>query len=102
MSNTLRFLKQMDDLEEIAFHEAGHVVAGQRLGLRLLDTDLYPDNEGGRGHTNFAPPEPWFRPRKGRLTPAETDFVERGLTTFMAGYAAESRPGHDGPGGSGD
>jgi hypothetical protein len=78
----------------VAFHEAGHVVVGRVLGLQLLDTDLHPDAEGGRGHTNFAHPGPWFTPERGALTKAERDFIERVLTTFMAGYAAEERVGH--------
>jgi hypothetical protein len=85
----------------IAYHEAGHVVVGRQLGLRLLDADIHPDDEGGRGHTNFAHPGPWFTPERGRLTEDELDFIERVLTTFMAGYAAESRAGHDDPEGSG-
>jgi hypothetical protein len=71
------------------------------LGLELLDVDLDPDRDGGRGHTNFAQPGAWFAPRPGALTPGEKDFVDRVLTTFMAGFAAESRWGHEDPEGSG-
>ena len=78
----------------VAYHEAGHVVVGRLLGLQLLDVDVHPDAEGGRGHTNFAHPGPWFTPQRGSLTKAERDFIERVLTTFMAGYAAEERAGH--------
>ena len=78
----------------VAYHEAGHVVVGRLLGLQLLDADLYPDGEGGRGHTKFAHPGPWFTPQRGSLTRAERDLIERVLTTFMAGYAAEERAGH--------
>jgi hypothetical protein len=77
----------------LAYHEAGHVVVGRLLGLQLLDADLYPDSDGGRGHTNFAHPGPWFTPERGSLTKAERDFIERVLTTFMAGYATEERAG---------
>ena len=87
-------VRMLDPRHGIAHHEAGHVVAGLRLGLDLLDADILPDDEGGRGHTNFADPGPWFSPRRGSLTPAERDFVERVLTTFMAGFAAESHWGH--------
>ena len=85
----------------VALHEAGHVVVGRLLGLQLLDVDLDPDGEGGRGHTNFAHPGPWFTPERGSLTKAERDFIERVLTTFMAGYAAEERAGDLDPEGSG-
>jgi hypothetical protein len=78
----------------VAYHEAGHVVVGRLLGLQLLDADIYADAEGGRGHTNFAHPGPWFTPERGSLTKAERDFIERVLTTFMAGYAAEEKAGH--------
>lgn len=76
----------------VAFHEAGHVVVGHLLGLRLLATDVLPDGEGGNGHTHFADPG---------VTPPPPEFVERLLTTFMAGFAAESRAGHVDPDGSG-
>jgi len=88
-------------LEAIAYHEAGHVVVGHMLGLQLLDTDLETDGEGGRGHTHFAHPGSWFQPRRGSLSARDNDLIERVLTTFMAGLAAESRLGHADPDGSG-
>jgi len=88
-------------LESIAYHEAGHVVVGRLEGLPALDTDVLPDGDGGRGHTRFANPGAWFAPGRGSLTAAERDFVERVLTTFMAGFAAESRHGRGDPSGSG-
>ena len=88
-------------LENIAHHEAGHVVVGHKLGLTVLDADIETDDEGGRGHTNFAHPGAWFNPRPSSLTPAERDFIDRVLTTFMAGIAAESRAGQIDPEGSG-
>ena len=88
-------------LEPVAYHEAGHVVVGHLLGLQATDSDLLKDREGGNAHTHFAHPGPWFQPRPGHLEPAERDFVERLLTTFMAGFAAESRFGHHDPDGSG-
>lgn len=93
--------RHADRLEPIAYHEAGHVVVGRLMGLPALDSDLLRDDDGGNGHTHFAYPRPWFQPRPGALTPAERDFVERLLTTFMAGFAAESRFGHHDPEGSG-
>jgi len=78
-----------DDLRAIAYHEAGHVVVGTRLGLQVLGVDIDRDGEGGRGHTHFAPAE---RTR---------DFVERVVTTFMAGFAAEVKLGAPDPDGSG-
>ena len=78
------------DLRAIAYHEAGHVVVGTRLGLEVLGTDLYRDGEGGRGHTTFAP-----------VTVGDRDQVERVVTTFMAGFAAEVRLGSADPEGSG-
>lgn len=87
-------------LAQIARHEAGHAVVGHLLGLDLLDTDLHPDPNGGRGHTRFARPGGWFDPRPDALAPAETDFIERLLTTFMAGQAAEARSGGADPDGS--
>jgi hypothetical protein len=76
-------------------------VAGLLNGLKLLDVDLEADREGGRAHTNFAPPGPWFSPRPGAPDKAEREFIDRVLTTFMAGYAAETRSGHFDPEGSG-
>jgi len=88
-------------LAPIAYHEAGHVVVGHLLGLQLLDTDILPDDEGGRGHTHFAHPGSWFQPQRGRLDARERDLIERVLTTFMAGFAAESRHGEADVEGSG-
>jgi len=88
-------------LAPIAYHEAGHVVVGHLLGLQLLGTDILPDDEGGRGHTHFAPPGSWFQPEGGRLSARERDLIERVLTTFMAGFAAESRHGEADVEGSG-
>lgn len=80
---------QTDDLRAIAYHEAGHVVVGTRLGLEVLGADIERDGEGGRGHTHFAPAE---RTR---------EFAERVVTTFMAGLAAEVKLGAPDPDGSG-
>jgi hypothetical protein len=74
----------------VALHEAGHVVAGHRLGLDLVDVDIAPDDEGGRGHTNFARPEK-----------VDRFFAQRVLTTFLAGIAAESLAGAVDPDGIG-
>lgn len=90
-----------DALRAIAYHEAGHVAVGGRLGLRLLSTDIVPDQEGGNAHTQFAAPEAWFQPKAGALTPRERDLVERVVTTFMAGFGAELRSGGADPDGSG-
>src|SRR5262249_60104254 len=70
-------------------------------GLQLLDTDLWPDDEGGRGHTHFAHPGSWFHPRRGSLSAGENDLIDRVLTTFMAGLTAESRFCHEDADGSG-
>jgi len=88
-------------LAPIAYHEAGHVVVGHLLGLQLLDTDILPDDDGGRGHAHFAHPGRWFQPERGALTAREKDLIERVLTTFMAGPAAESRYGEPDAEGSG-
>ena len=88
-------------VEHLAFHEAGHVAVGSRLGLKLLSADILRDGEGGRGHTHFAPPGKWFQPRRGHLSDQERDLIERVLTTFMAGFAAESRAGGTDEEGSG-
>ena len=77
------------DLRTIAYHEAGHVVVGTRLGLTVLDTDIESDDEGGRGHTHFAPADA-----------SDRDQVERVVTTFMAGFAAEVKLGSADPAGS--
>lgn len=78
------------DLRAIAYHEAGHVVVGTALGLEVLSTDIERDGEGGRGHTHFA-----------NSASRDRDFVERVVTTFMAGFAAEERLGVPDPDGSG-
>lgn len=64
-------------------------MVGTRLGLQVLGVDIDRDAEGGRGHTHFQPAE---------RTPA---FVERVVTTFMAGFAAEVKLGKPDPDGSG-
>ena len=76
-------------------------MVGAALGLRLLSLDILADAEGGRGHTNFAPLGDWFQPGSGRLSARERDAVERVLTAFAAGYAAEERLGGADPEGSG-
>lgn len=78
------------ELRAIAYHEAGHVVVGTRLGLEVLGTDIEPDGEGGRGHTHFAPADAGDRGQ-----------VERVVTTFMAGIAAENKLGSSDPEASG-
>lgn len=58
-------------------------MVGYLLDLNLIDADILPDHEGGNGHTNFEP-----------ATVAQSrsrDFVERVVTTFLAGFAAEAR-----------
>ena len=75
--------------EEVAYHEAGHVVVGHLLGLELVDVDVVPDNEGGHGHTNFRAPD-WFQ-RRQPLDERARRFVEAVVTTFLAGSAAEAR-----------
>jgi hypothetical protein len=76
-------------LEEVAFHEAGHVVVGHRVGLELVDVDIASDGQGGHGHTNFKPPS-WFN-RDGPLDERKRAFVEAVVTTFLAGSVAEAR-----------
>jgi hypothetical protein len=89
------------EVDQVARHEAGHVVVGHLLGLELIDADLEADREGGRGHTRFAHPGSWFDPKPGAPTAEERAFVERVLTTFMAGSAAEQRAGGADPQGAG-
>ncbi len=76
-------------------------MVGLRLGLSLLGTDILPDDAGGRGHTRFAPPGPWFTERVRPLTEAQADVVRRFLVTYLAGYAAEARLGTPSREGSG-
>ena len=76
-------------VEEVAYHEAGHVVVGRRLGLSLVDVDVVEDGEGGHGHTNFETPA-WFR-RDGPLDDRQRAFAEAVATTFLAGTIAEAR-----------
>lgn len=73
----------MSDVLRVAYHESGHVMVGTLLGLRLMDVDIERDADGGNGHTNFAPPSP-----REAATP---EFVERVVTTFLAGFVAEAR-----------
>jgi hypothetical protein len=75
--------------EEVAYHEAGHVVVGHRLGLQLVDVDVLEDGEGGHGHTNFETPA-WFQ-RNGPLDERQRAFVAAVATTFLAGTVAEAR-----------
>jgi hypothetical protein len=86
--------------EEVAYHEAGHVVVGHGLGLNLVDVDVLADREGGNGHTNFRAPD-WFPPRD-PLDESQRAFVESVVITFLAGTAAESlRAGFENPEASG-
>lgn len=75
--------------EEVAFHESGHVVVGHRLGLDLVEVDVEADEEGGNGHSVFRSPE-WFDPGAAGQGAARA-FVEKVITTFLAGTAAEAR-----------
>ena len=80
-------------LEEVAYHEAGHVVVGHRLGIDLDSVDILPDGQGGNGHTVFNV-APGVRERR--------DYIEAVVTTFLAGPAAEARvAGFENPEGSG-
>jgi hypothetical protein len=75
--------------EEVAYHEAGHVVVGHRLGLELVDVDVVADGEGGHGHTNFKTPS-WFV-REGPVDDRKRAFIETVAITFLAGTVAEAR-----------
>jgi hypothetical protein len=75
--------------DEVAYHEAGHVVVGHGLGLKLVDVDIEADGEGGYGHTNFQRPA-WFR-RDPPLDERAKSFIESVATTFLAGTVAEAR-----------
>jgi hypothetical protein len=81
-------------LEEVAHHEAGHVVIGGRLGLELAAVDVLPDHDGGNGHTVFNTPK-WFRPsaiRAGRpIAERDRELIEAVVKTFLAGSVAEAR-----------
>jgi hypothetical protein len=76
-------------LEQVAYHEAGHVAIGHRLHLKLVDVDILKDGEGGYGHTNFETPS-WFQ-RGALLDDRQRAFVEAVATTFLAGTVAEAR-----------
>jgi hypothetical protein len=81
--------------EEVAYHEAGHVVVGHALGLVLIDADIFPDGVGGYGHTNFEGMA-WFQPERFRAAGAPLDerhlnFIDSVVVTFLAGPAAEAR-----------
>ena len=69
-------------LEEVAYHEAGHVVVGHRLGIDLASADILPDGQGGNGHTVFNV-RPGFRDHP--------DYIESVVVTFLAGPVAEAR-----------
>jgi hypothetical protein len=75
--------------EEVAYHEAGHVVVGNRLGLDLVEVDVEADREGGNGHSVFRSPD-WFDPGA-RPDDRQLRFVEDVIKTFLAGTAAEAR-----------
>jgi hypothetical protein len=81
-------------LEEVAHHEAGHMVIGHRLGLELASVDVLPDHEGGNGHTVFNTPK-WFRPSAiragGPIGERDRDLIEAVVKTFLAGSVAEAR-----------
>jgi hypothetical protein len=81
-------------LDEVAYHEAGHVVVGTRLGLELAAVDVLPDHEGGNGHTVFNTPA-WFRPSAirngGPIEQRDHDLIEAVVKTFLAGAVAEAR-----------
>ena len=91
MINTPR--SRSSTLEEVAYHEAGHVVIGHRLGVDLASADILPDGQGGNGHTVFNV-RPGFRDHP--------DYIEAVVVTFLAGPIAEARiAGFKNPEGSG-
>jgi ATP-dependent Zn protease len=75
-------------LEEVAYHEAGHVVVGHRLGVELASVDILRDGEGGNGHTVFNVPS-WFRP-SAHLDDRRRRYAGAVVTTFLAGPVAEA------------
>ena len=80
--------------EEIAYHEAGHVVVGRDLGLELASVDVLSDHDGGNGHTVFNTP-PWFHPSAiragGPISERDRSLIEAVVKTFLAGSVAEGR-----------
>jgi hypothetical protein len=80
--------------EEVAYHEAGHVVVGRDLGLDLASVDVLSDHEGGNGHTVFNTPR-WFRPSAiragGPVSERDRALIEAVVKTFLAGTLAEAR-----------
>jgi ATP-dependent Zn protease len=76
-------------LEEVAYHEAGHVVVGHRLGVELASVDILSDGQGGNGHTVFNVPR-WFRP-SATMDERRRRYAEAVVTTFLAGPIAEAR-----------
>ena len=76
-------------LEEVAYHEAGHVVVGHSLGVELASVDILRDGEGGNGHSVFNVPR-WFRP-SAPLDERRRRYAEAVVITFLAGPIAEAR-----------
>ncbi len=76
----------MDELEKVAYHEAGHVVMHVLYGLRFNYVTIEPDDEClGRVHGRYAP---WFRPDVDN-SHYVAHHSEAQIMTFLAGPVAE-------------
>lgn len=72
-----------DELEAVAYHEAGHAVMAIRLGGEIVSVTVDPDRDDGPARTGDARTR-WRRPAPDRAAAAERD-----LLVAIAGPVAE-------------
>ncbi|MBN2719481.1 MAG: hypothetical protein JXR72_00105 [Proteobacteria bacterium] len=77
-------LKTLEILLETAYHEAGHAVAGIRLGLKILGMSLIPDDD-------YDAAVFWEDPLAGESDPEKNTAIEKEIILALAGPVAVSR-----------
>jgi hypothetical protein len=76
-------------LEAVAYHEAGHAVAGLKLGRQIGNVSSTPTAES-LGRVQFKPPPEWFAPDT-KIDERHRSFIEEEILIEFAGDAAWRR-----------
>jgi Peptidase family M41 len=89
MAQTIEeFPVSLSDRERVAWHEAGHTVAGQRLGIRVRSVSIVPEGRSG-GRTDVCYPRWWRNAPAETVTPHREGMILRYAIMTLAGLAAE-------------